>query len=197
MIPLYRPGSGLLHRIPAGVKLGSLALSAIVIMAAVHDLLSAGIALTATVVLYLVAGFHDATILKETWRLRWLTLVLGGALAVFVSPQVAVVNTSRVVVLMLLAALLTLTTPVGALLDTLHRMLRPLRPLGVNADAVALTLLLALTLVPFVADVLAQVRAAHAARGVRMGRHALLPVLVRVLRHADDVGDALSARGLA
>lgn len=197
MIPLYRPGQSYLHRVPAGVKLASLALCAIVSMAAAHDLLSAGIALVATVVLYLVAGFHDATILQETWRLRWLILVLGGALAVFVSLEVAVVNTSRVVVLMLLAALLTLTTPVGALLDTLHRVLRPLRPMGVNADAVALTLLLALTLVPFVADVLAQVRAAHAARGVRMGRHALLPVLVRVLRHADDVGDALSARGLA
>lgn len=197
MIPLYRPGTGCLHRVPAGVKLASLALSAIVIMAAVHDLVSAGIALSATALLYVAAGFHDATILRETWRLRWLILVLGAALAVFVSPEVAVVNTSRVVVLILLAALLTLTTPVGALLDTLHRLLRPLRPLGVNADAVALTLLLTLTLVPFIADVLSQVRAAHAARGVRMGRHALLPVVVRVLRHADDVGDALSARGLA
>lgn len=197
MIALYRPGTSLLHRTPAGAKLVSLAASAIVIMVVVQDTLAAAIAIGMTILLYVIAGFHDATLVREVWRVRWLILVLGGALALFVSPEVAVVNTSRVVILMLLAALLTLTTPVGALLDTLHRVLRPLRPLGVNPDAVALTLLLALTLVPFVADVIVQVRMAHAARGVRMGRHALLPVVVRVLRHADDVGDALSARGLA
>lgn len=197
MIALYRPGRGLLHRASAGVKIAGLAASAVVVTVGVHDLTSAGVAVSATVALFLITGFDASTVMREIWRLRWLILVLGGALAIFVSPTIAIVSTSRVVVLMLLASLLTLTTPVRALLDALHRMLSPFRVFGVNADAIALTILLALTLVPFVADVVGQVREANAARGVRTGRHLLLPVLVRILRHADEVGDALTARGLA
>jgi biotin transport system permease protein len=50
-------------------------------------------------------------------------------------------------------------------------------------------------MLPVVADLARRVREAHQARGVRIGYRAVVPILVLALRHADDVADALSARG--
>ena len=65
------------------------------------------------------------------------------------------------------------------------------------AQAVALVLSLALTMVPVVGGFVRSVREAQDARGVRLGLRTALPILVRTMRHADEVGEALAARGLA
>ena len=75
-------------------------------------------------------------------------------------------------------------------------MLRPLHRLGVDADAVAMTISLTLTMIPVVAGFARAVREAQRARGVRPGLRTTVPLMVRTLRHADEVGDALAARGL-
>lgn len=196
MIPLHRPGSSLLHRAPAGVKLGLLAVAALVLSLYPHDPLSIGIALLAVCALYGVGRLGSRVLGAELWRLRWIVLVLATALTVFVSPVAAWISTGRVVVLLLLASLLTLTTPMSALLDVLRRLLHPLRRIGVDAGAVAMTISLTLTMIPVVAGFAERVRAAGRARGVRLGPRAVVPMLVLALRHADDVGDALAARGI-
>ncbi len=55
---------------------------------------------------------------------------------------------------------------------------------------------LTLTMVPVVAGLAQRVRDAERARGVRLGVRSVVPLLVLTLRHADQVGDALAARGV-
>jgi biotin transport system permease protein len=196
MIQLYRPGASLLHRAPVRVKLALLAAVALLLSLLPQDAVSIGVALLGVGGLYLLAGFSPRVVGVELWRIRWLVLVLGVALAVFVSPLSAWISTGRVIALLLLAGLLTSTTRMADLLDALHRMLRPLRRIGVDADAVAMTLSLTLTMIPVVAGFADRVRDAQRARGVRLGVRAVVPLLVLALRHADDVGDALVARGI-
>lgn len=197
MISLYRPGNGILHRMPAGWKLALLAVTALLL-----SLLRLGIpgtltALAAVSALYLIASLPPRALGEAWWRLRWLILVLGGALWLFTSPHDAVVSTGRVVALLLLAELITRTTRMGDLLDVFRRVVGPLRHLGVDPDAVALTLSLTIAMIPVIGGFAVQVRDAQRARGVRLGPRAVLPLLVLTMKHADDVGDALAARGLA
>ncbi|WP_406245383.1 energy-coupling factor transporter transmembrane component T [Microbacterium sp. M] len=196
MKTLYRPGSSPLHRAPAGLKLTGLAALVLVLALAPRTMIGIVVALGVVVVLYAVARMSMRVLAAQVWQLRWMVLVLGGLLWVFTSPQEALINTGRVVALVLLAGLLTLTTTMGDLLDVLQRMLRPLRRLGVDADAVAMTVSLTITMIPVVAGFAARVREAQQARGVRLGIRSVVPLFVLALRHADDVGDALAARGL-
>ncbi|MCT1477384.1 CbiQ family ECF transporter T component [Microbacterium sp. p3-SID336] len=196
MISLYRPGDSILHRLPAGLALAGLALAALVLTVYPHDPVSIAVSLAAALLLYPVGGQSLRVALGELWRLRWILLVLAGTLVVFVSVEAAWISAGRVAALLLLAALLTMTTRMSDLLAVLHRLLRPLRRLGVDPDAVSLALGLTLTMVPVVGAFAQRVRDAERARGVRLGLRATVPLLVLTLRHADRVGDALAARGV-
>ena len=197
MIALYRPGDSPLHRLPAAVKLCGLIVAALAISFAPLGVIGGlGLVLAASALLF-VAGCGLREIATAWWRLRWLILLLGGALWVFVDPSTAVQNTSRMAGLILLAEAVTRTTRMGELLDVMERALHPLRRVGVNPETVALTISLTIAMVPVLAGFLRQVREAQHARGVRLGPRVALPLLVLTMRHADDLGDALAARGLA
>lgn len=196
MIQLYRPGSSIVHRTSAGFKLAVLAVIALFLSLWPLAPPDVAIALLVVASLYGIAGLPLRVLGAELWRLRWIILVLAVALVVFVSPAAAWISTGRVVALLLLASLLTLTTRMSALLDVLRRLLHPFRRLGVDPEVVALTISLTLTMIPVVAGFAERVREAGRARGVKLGVRAVVPLLVLALRHADDVGDALAARGI-
>ncbi|GAA1251347.1 biotin transport system permease protein [Microbacterium phyllosphaerae] len=196
MIQMYRPGTSIVHRMSAGVKLAIFAALAIGLSAYPHDAWSIGVTVIGVCVLFVLARLPLRVLAAEAWRLRWLVLVLGAALWIFVSPLAAWISTARVLSLVLLASLLTITTRMGDLLGVLHRMLLPLRRLGVDADAVSMTISLTLTMIPVVTSFAGEVRDAQRARGVRLRVRGVVPLMVRTLRHADEVGDALAARGL-
>ncbi|MBS1674922.1 MAG: hypothetical protein JSS74_13280 [Actinobacteria bacterium] len=200
MISLYRPGSGLLHRAPASAKLALLALLAVglsMVPATPTAVVPVLIVVLAVNLLFVVAGLSLRVLAAAWWRLRWLILLVGAALLLFVNVPAAVVSTGRLVALLLLAELLTRTTSTSALMAVIGRILGPLRRCGVDPDAVALVLSLTLTMVPVVGGFVRAIRDAQDARGVRLGLRSALPLLVRTMRHADEVGEALAARGLA
>ncbi|MGW9112368.1 energy-coupling factor transporter transmembrane component T family protein [Microbacterium sp. NPDC055683] len=197
MISLYRPGTSPLHRMPAGAKLTVLAVLALGISLWPHAPATAAATLVAVAVLFLLGGFGPRVMLRQAWTLRWIVAFMAVTQLVFLGPEPAFVNTARVASVVLLAALLTLTTRTGDLLDVVERMLRPLARLGVDPWRVAFTLSLTIALVPVVADLARRIGEAQRARGVRLGFRAVVPLLVMSLRHADDVADALSARGIA
>lgn len=196
MIQAHLPGTSVVHRMPAGAKLAVLAVFAPVLSAVPQSAVSIAVALLAVCALFLLARLPLRVLGREVWRLRWLVIVLGAALWIFVSPLTAWINTGRVVALVLSASLLTITTSMEQLMSVLHRLLLPLRRCGVDPDAVAMTISLALTMIPVVASFASDVADAHHARGIRVGIRGVVPLLVRTLRHADEVGDALAARGL-
>ncbi|WP_460795270.1 CbiQ family ECF transporter T component [Microbacterium sp. GXF0217] len=196
MKTLYLPGSSVLHRAPAGAKLAGLAVLVLLVSLSPDDLASIGIALGVVVALYALARVPVRSFAAQVWQLRWMVVVMCGLLLVFSSPHAALIGTGRVVAIVLLAGLLTLTTTMGDLLAVLQRMLQPLTRFGVDPPAVAMTVSLTITMVPVVAGFAARVGEAQQARSVRLGIRAAVPLFVLALRHADDVGDALAARGL-
>jgi biotin transport system permease protein len=108
-----------------------------------------------------------------------------------------VANVVRVLVVILMANLVTLTTRTDRLVDAIERALRPLRRLGVNPGRVALMLAMTITTIPVIAGYAAQIREAQRARGVPVAPLAfVVPLLVMTLKHADDLADALTARGV-
>lgn len=196
MISLYRPGDSILHRLPAGAKLAGLVVAALAISSLHPGVLGTVMLLVATSALLLLARQGWRGLCAAWWGLRWLIVVLGGVLWVFVDPVTAVQNTGRVVTLILLAEVVTRTTRMQDLLDVLQWVLRPLRVVGVDPSVAALTLSLTIAMIPVLSGFVEQVRDAQRARGIRLGVRAALPLLVLTLRHADDVGDAIAARGL-
>lgn len=189
-------GAGLLHRVPPGPKLAGLAVAALALTMVPQGPISIAVCLVAVIALYPIAGVPLAAAGTELWRLRTVLVVLAVALAVFVSPVAAWVSTGRVAALLLLAALLTLTTRMSDLLAVLQRLLRPVRRVGIDPEAVSMAVSLTVTMVPVVAGFARRVRDAERARGVRLGVRGVVPLLVLTLRHADQVGDALAARGV-
>jgi biotin transport system permease protein len=191
----YVPGRSWLHVLPASLKLAGLAAGMVAVLLVDSP---AGIAAAAgvTVLLYLTAGMVRA-LPAQLWSLRWLVAGLVALQLLTSGWASAVVVTGRVVVAVVLAGLITLTTRVVDLLDVFERVLRPLRPLRVDSERVALVLALAIRAVPVVAGVAAEVRDAQRARGLHGSVRAYaVPLVVRTLRHADALGEALVARGL-
>lgn len=196
MIVLYRQGTGVFHRMSAGVKLATLAITVLAVSLFARDPVSVALVLFLVVPLYWVGRLPWQTPFEQVWRLRWLVVALAGALLIFGSPAAAWTNTGRVVAVLLLAGLLTLTTRMSEILSVLSRLLQPLRKIGQSPESVALAVSLAVTMIPVIAGFSDRVRQAQSARGVRLGMKAVVPLLVLALRHADEVGDALAARGL-
>lgn len=197
MIVLYRPGTSLLHRMPAGAKVlvfAALVLAIALTANSVWTLPTAGIL---AISLYLIAGLGMPTLLRQLYAARWIALVMLVTQVFFLPVLAAVSNTSRVLVVIVLAALITLTTRVPALLDATERALAPLRRFGVNPAGIGLVLALTITAIPVIGGFAADIREAQRARGapVRLQTF-VVPLLVMSLKHSDELADALTARGI-
>ncbi|SDQ75380.1 energy-coupling factor transporter transmembrane protein EcfT [Microbacterium sp. cf332] len=197
MLTLHRPGSRGWHRLPPAPK--SVLLLAMVMTVSLLPARPENAAASAAVCLacYAVPGTGWRELARQAWALRWLVVVALAGQAVFLGIEPALIGTVRIVVAVLLASLLALTTPVTALLDLFERALRPARLLGADAERIALLLVVALGAVPTLGRIARDVRDAHRARGAGHGiRSSALAFIVLALKHADDLGDALTARGV-
>jgi len=197
MIVLYRPGTSLLHRMPAGAKVlvfAALVLAIALTANSVWTLPTAGIL---AISLYLIAGLGMPTLLRQLYAARWIALVMLVTQVFFLPVLAAISNTSRVLVVIVLAALITLTTRVPALLDATESALAPLRRFGVNPAGIGLVLALTITAIPVIGGFAADIREAQRARGapVRLQTF-VVPLLVMSLKHSDELADALTARGI-
>jgi biotin transport system permease protein len=100
--------------------------------------------------------------------------------------------------LILAATVLTATTAVNDLLDTIVRALGPFRRFGVDPERVGLAFSLALRALPGTLDLAAETRDAARARGLeRSLRARTTPLVLRVVARARDTGEAMHARGIA
>lgn len=188
--------TGPLHRASAGVKMAVLAVAAIATLVLVTTPLAVGVAVGILVVLWLVARVGFPAMGSQLWSLRWMIVFLVATQLLFVAPLTAAVTTARVLIVILLAALVSLTTSVSEMLEAFQRALRPLRVIGVDGDRVALVLALTITTVPLMGRLIERIREGRAARGAGTGPLGYgVPLLVLALQHSDQLGDALDARG--
>lgn len=196
MIGSYLPGSSPLHRAPAALKLLFL-VAAGAGAALLDEAWQVGCALLVVLAGYRLAGYGWRIPLSQVQPLAWVL----GFVAVF---HLAVSGWSRaaavvgmVLVLVLLAGLVTLTTRTSALIDVVVAVARPLRLFGVQPERLGLLLALGIRSVPVVVGLAQEVRDAQRARGlVASPRAFAVPLVVRSLRHADALGEALVARGV-
>ncbi len=193
---LYLPGSSVVHRTAAGRKL-LLMLAAGVGSVFLDHPLQVGLAIGLVLGAYVVAGLSLRVALKQVRPLVW----LAGFVAVFHvivnGWERAFVVVGVIAMLVLLASLVTLTTRTTDMVDAIVRACRPLRRVGVDPERVGLLLALSIRSVPVVVGLAEEVRDAQRARGLAASPRAFaVPLIVRSLRHADALGDALVARGV-
>ncbi len=193
---LYVPGSSPVHRVPAGAKL-----VALVVVGVVSVLLDrpwqVGVALLLVLTTYAVAGLGPRAVLGQLRPLVWIGAFTAGFHLVVNGWERAVVVVGALAVLVLLAALVTLTTRTTDLVDAVVAGCRPLRVLRVDPERIGLMIALGIRCVPVVIGLAEEVRDAQRARGLTASPRAFaVPLIVRSLRHADSLGEALMARGL-
>jgi biotin transport system permease protein len=194
MIGVFHPGTSLVHRAPALLKLGLLTLI-VTVVAMVPSPIVLGAASVLVIVLVAVARIPLRLAWSQVVPILWVLAVAVPVQVLFGGWEAAAVMAVRLVLAVALAAVYTLTTPVTATLDAMQALLRPFRR-WIDADRVGLALALTIRCVPLLADLVREVLEARRARGAEGSLTALaVPVIVRALRTADHLGEALTARG--
>ncbi|HEX6954320.1 MAG TPA: energy-coupling factor transporter transmembrane protein EcfT [Agromyces sp.] len=195
MIGAYVPGSSPLHRLGAGWKLMLLAASVIVV-AMLPEWWMAAIALGVAIALFAVAGIPWRVAVRQLVPVLWILAIAAPLNALFSGWESALAMSLRVSAFVALAAVVTLTTRVSAMLDAMQRALRPFGD-RVDADRIGLVLAMTVRAVPLMVEIVRAVLEARRARGAEGSMRAVaVPVVVRALQTADGMGEALIARGV-
>lgn len=193
---LYVPGTSVVHRMRAGTKL-LLMFAAGACSVLLDHAWQVALALVAALAGYVVAGLPLRLALRQVRPLIWIVGVVAVFHAVTSGWERAAVFAGVIASLVLLAALVSLTTRTTDMVDTVVHALHPLRRLGVHPERVGLLIALGIRSVPVVVGLAEEVRDAQRARGLTASPRAFaVPLIVRSLRHADALGDALVARGV-
>ena len=186
-----------LHRWPAALKLALLLgmATSFVLVKNPWVLMAAAVAMAA--VWRSVAG----PINWRAWRNAiWMAITIAAIMAyvaIFAGFEQATVVLFRLLALLLAALAVVASTPISAMMAVVESLLAPLGRRGwVDPEKVALAFGLSLRMVPVLIEQWHEIREAQAARGVRAAPHALLvPMLARTINRADEIAEAIDARG--
>lgn len=197
-IPLgvYVPGSSVLHRLPGALKLVVLLVFILAVTFFARTLPAVGVAWAVVAVGYLLARIPLGIAAGQVLPALPIILVLGA----FQWWQNGLTR-AGVIVLSLLctiaaAALLTLTTTISGLMESTERLLSPLARFGFPVETVTFAASLTLRMIPVQLAALREVADARKARGAGWSVRAIgVPVMVRSIRRARALGEALMARG--
>jgi len=193
--PLYVRGRSPLHRLPAALKLAALVAAGAGLFL-VRDPRLLGVAAVVAGLLVWSTGAGAAALWRQTRGLLWVLAAIGLFAGLFQGWLHALGVLLRIVALVGLALAVTLSTRSSDLIAVCERALLPLQRLGLlDAGKVALALALALRFVPEIWRHFQEIREAQAARG--LARHPLalvVPLVVRTLKRADEIAQAIDAR---
>lgn len=194
---VYVPGSTLIHRLPAGFKFVFLLVFIITttIFAKTPVVAAACFAFPLLLMLLIriplriiwgqlcpVVPFLAFYAALMWWQQGWsqaLTIIL------VIMSNIA------------MSALLTLTTTVAEMMDALEKALAPTARFGVPVETISLAISLTIRLIPLQFGTISEVLDARKARGADFSIAAFgTPVIIRSIRRARNIGDALLARGI-
>ena len=195
LVGVYREGDSWAHRLPAGAKVVGLVVVTVAALLITSPWVALGLLALALVAL-LSTGVSLRTLVGPLRFVAIAALVLGAIMWWQQGAAAATITVGRLLSLVLLAWTVSLTTRVSDMLRTLQRGLRPLRRIGANPDVIGLTIALAVRSVPLLMATVETAQQARRARGRGWSITALgVPVVVRSARVAEELGDALIARG--
>ena len=195
LLGLHQPGEGWLFRLGVGWKyLLMLTLSIPALVLQTWPVTCGSLVLT--VVLLMSSGVGPTRALRIGW-VMWLILgLLAAYQLVVLNPHAAVIVPGNLLLAILAARLLTLSTPTPALMEALIVALRPLRFVGLNPERTALAVALMIRSIPYLLGLFDDARDAARARGAERNVVALLmPRVLGSVAHAERAGEALAARG--
>lgn len=196
MISLTSPVRTRAHGWPAGVKLAALCL----VSTGLFLTASLAVQLAALAVVLVLYALPGPVFLRA--GLRSLRMVLPFVVVLLIwhaligELRSGVLVVLRMVVLVALANLLTMTTALEDLVALMSHLLAPLRRLGLSTRPLELAIPLVLRFTPvLVARGGMLVEAWRARSRRRPGWRLVLPMMLLALDDADHVGEALRARG--
>jgi biotin transport system permease protein len=195
MLTLTSPVETPLHRMKPGAKLAMLAVFTFGLFW-LRTPLPLGVTLVAVGVFYLMSGRdfarHGARMLRPLWPF---VLVVGLWHLWLNDPNGGAVVVVRMVTAVAAANLVTMTTKLSDMIAVLERLARPLSPL-LPPRRLALAIALVIRFIPVLSEragILAQ--AWRARSGRRPGWRLIAPAALAALDDAENVADALRARG--
>lgn len=102
---------------------------------------------------------------------------------------------TSLVVSVALALILTLTTRIGDMIESLDLALRPLARFHIPVNAISVAIAITIRLIPLQMENIRVVIEARRARSSRGLRAFALPVIIHSIRRAEAMGEALESRG--
>lgn len=193
---VYVPGDSLIHRVSPKIKFVLLILYIVLATNLGRTFPIALTLLSVVLVLYFVARIPAGIVARQLVPIFPLLAMLGAFLIWQNGLQLAGITLVTLFATILGANLLTLTTTVEALLVSLEESFKPLARFGVPAEKVSLAIALTLRLIPLILQTAQEVLDARKARGLGFSPLAFgVPFVVRCIRRAENIGDALVARG--
>lgn len=197
-IPLgvYVPGNTIIHRLPPSVKLlGVLAFTIITTWLSTTPL-HACIAVASVLPGYFIARIPFRIAIGQIWPPLPFLIALGAFQWWQLGWERAFTIVVVIIAAIMIAVLLTLTTTVAEMMESLERGMAPLQRIGLPAEKISLAISLTFRLIPLQFATVFDVLDARKARGADFSITAFgTPVMIRSIRRAEAIGDALIARG--
>lgn len=195
MISFYIPGPSWLHSVPASVKLMALAITSILILP-LDDLLTMGAFVGVCFLITASIGreaIHKMSLLRPLIPLLIIIMVLHAWQGTLLQGGIVVL---RLMGMILLANVVTMTTRMSDMMAAIEPILRPLAIFGLSPKRLSLAVALLLRFVPVLFEVWHEIDEAHRARsGKKGGWRLLAPFCIHTLKMAEAVSEALVSRG--
>jgi biotin transport system permease protein len=186
-----------LHRVPAGPKLAGVAILSLLVLP-IEDWRLLVFGLAAVVVVYGSLGREALARITTLRPLLPVIVTIGAIQGVADGWQVGAVSMLRLVLMVLVADLVTMTTTLRAMMSAIGPVLRPLRHVGLDPERLSLAVALVLRFVPVL---LAQWQGREEAWRARSSRRMPLRLVAlfvaETLVMADHVAESLDARGFS
>jgi biotin transport system permease protein len=194
VISLYIAQPSWLHRLPAGLKLLVLLVASLALLPVSNPwALTWGCAVAVGV--YASLGRAGVERLIGLRSILLLVLGLGLFQALVMNWHVAWLSVARLIVMIMIADLVSATTPMQDMMRVIRPCLTPLRLFGLNPDRLSLAVALVIRFIP---SLLAQWQAQSAAWRARTNKSAgvrlLVPFMSLTMSRTEKIAEALIAR---
>jgi len=190
--------STVLHRWPAALKLGLLlVISVVLVSTTAWPVLAVAALFFMGLLRWLTGPWSIQSLLSWRWSLLGL-LVLAAYVAVVMGLPQALAVVFRLLALISAAIVVMSTTRTTDLMGVVEALLKPFGRLGwIDPVRVALLFGIVIRFMPVLIEQWNEIQEAQASRGLSAKPYALLvPMLARTLQRADEVAEAIDARGM-
>ena len=170
----------------------------------------------------LLSGLHLSYIFRSLLPFKWLIIITFILNAIFVGGHTlieaplpyggitveglesGVIYSARIIILVMMASLLTLTTQPVVLVAGVEKLLRPFSKIGLKPHEIALAMVITIRFIPVFLDEAVKIQKSHIARGLRPEKGIiarlrsisilLMPLFASAIKRAEDLAVAMECR---